>query len=818
MEKSNHINMDKASLKKLSKSELIKLLLKQEKKPVPAPRTYKPRRPIPTPRKSVKQMAKEYEENIIIPPPEFRDDYKPVPTPRTKQNAVQKPVPTPRTKIEQTDKAIKGYTKSYEISIKNNKDPLVQMQNTRKATESHINTLLNEIKGLKYVETLKVTFSKMSDGETVIKNAYFNSTPQTIINQMEINEALQMSKQNILNLISQWISEGSGWIIQSVDSHYLNIVKYKPMKGSSYIQLPYELRNSAKGLINMKNEDNECFRWCHIRHLNQQEKYPQRIKKTDKQYVEKLDYSNIDFPVNVKHYNKIEKQNSININVFGYENKEPYPIYVSNEKYEDHMELLLVTENENKHYVLIKDFNKFMYNQTKHKERKHFCMYCLQCFSSERVLNNHKENCIQVNGQQAIKMPDKDNNILKFNNFHKQQPVPFVIYADFEAITEKVQGCQPDSNKSYTEAYQRHTDCGYGYKVVCCYDDKYTKPIQIYRGEKAVYKFMENMLEEVKYCKKAMKKHFDKPLRMTKEDEDEFKKITKCHICDKKYTERDIRVRDHCHITGKYRGSAHQECNLKLRINPEEIKIPVIFHNLRGYDSHFIMQEIGAIVKKHAYTKNGKEIKMDINAIPNNMEKYMAFMLGNHLTFIDSFQFMSSSLDKLVSNLPAEALKYTNKRFQKEKFNLMTRKGVYPYDYMDSFEKFNKTELPTKEEFYSILNNEHITDEDYSHAQNVWTTFKLQTMGEYHNLYLKSDILLLADVFENFRKTCLQYYKLDPCHYFTSPGLSWDSLLKMTNIKLELMTDIDMFQFIEKGMRGGISYIANRYGKRITST
>ena len=120
-------------------------------------------------------------------------------------------------------------------------------------------------------------------------------------------------------------------------------------------------------------------------------------------------------------------------------------------------------------------------------------------------------------------------------------------------------------------------------------------------------------------------------------------------------------------ITGKYRGSAHQECNLKLRINPEEIKIPVIFHNLRGYDSHFIMQEIGAIVKNNTYTKNGKEIKMDINAIPNNMEKYMAFMLGNHLTFIDSFQFMSSSLDKLVSNLPAEALKYTNKRFQKEK-------------------------------------------------------------------------------------------------------------------------------------------------------
>ena len=824
-EKSNYTDMDKASLKKLSKSELIKLLLKLEKKkskiivvdntkPVPELRTYKPRRPIPTPRKSVKQMAEEYEENIILPPPEFRDNYKPVPAPRTKQHTVKKPVPTPRTKIEQTDKALKGYTKSYEISIKNNKDPLAQMQNTRNAIEHRVITLLNEMKGLKYVETLKVTFSKMSDGETVIKNAYFNSTPQTIINQIEINEALQMSKQQILNKIAQWISEGSGWTIQSVDSHYLNIVKYKPMKGSSYIQLPYELQNSAKGLINMKNEDNECFRWCHIRHINPQEKYPQRIKKVDKPYIEKLDYSSVEFPVSVKHYNKIEKQNSINISVFGYEDKQPYPIYVSKEKYEDHMELLLITENENKHYVLIKDFSKFMYNQTKHKERKHFCMYCLQCFSSERVLNNHKENCIQVNGQQAIKMPDKDNNTLKFNNFHKQQPVPFVIYADFEAITEKIQGCQQNNESSYTEAYQKHTDCGYGYKVVCCYDDKYTKPIQLYRAEKAVHKFMENMLEEVKYCKKIMKKHFDKPLRMTKEDEEKFEKATTCHTCDKKYTEKDIRVRDHCHITGKYRGSAHQECNLKLRINPQEIKIPVIFHNLRGYDSHFIMQEIGAIVKKHAYkNKNGEEKQMNINAIPNNMEKYMAFMLGNHLTFIDSFQFMSSSLDKLVSNLPAEALKYTNKRFQKEKFELMRKKGVYPYDYMDSFEKFNKTELPTKEEFYSILNNEHITDEDYSHSQKVWNTFKLQTMGEYHDLYLKSDILLLADVFENFRKTCLQYYKLDPCHYFTSPGLSWDAMLKMTDIKLEAMTDIDMFQFIEKGMRGGISYIANRYGK-----
>ena len=276
-------------------------------------------------------------------------------------------------------------------------------------------------------------------------------------------------------------------------------------------------------------------------------------------------------------------------------------------------------------------------------------MYCLQCFSSERVLVKHVNNYLTINGAQAINMPKQGENILKFNNFHKQLPVPFVIYADFEAITKKVQGCKQSEEmgkdkdrRSHTEAYQTHEDCGYGYKVVCCYDDKYSSDMCIYRGENAVYKFMEKMLEEVKYCKAVIKKHFNKPLVMTEVDEQCFKTMDGCHICGEKYTDKDVRVRDHCHITGKFRGSAHQECNLKLRIKPEDIKIPVIFHNLRGYDSHFIMQQIGEIAKKHAYTnKKGEKQDLNINAIPNNMEKYMAFMLGNHLTFIDSFQFMS---------------------------------------------------------------------------------------------------------------------------------------------------------------------------------
>ena len=826
------IDMEKkTSLEKMSKSELIDFILEQL--------SHKPIKPIPLPRKSVKSMVQQYEVNVSSPP----TDYKPIPAPRTQKSIdayipskSSRPIPAPRTQksidayipskpsqpiptppkkrtiIAQIQQALQGFTKSFDIELRDNKDPLVQLQESRKAIEYLFNDQLKMTKGFKYVETLQVKFTKLSNDRKTEKNGFFNSKADLILNNTDIQSSLEISKQHILNLISQWVSEGSGWTVQSIESHNINIANYSPLKGSSFIELPPEI-NRSKGLVNIKNKDNECFRWCHIRHLNPQDKNPQRITKTDKNFIEQLDYSNIEFPVTVKQINKIEKQNNIRINLFGYEEKQKFPIYISQEKFQDHMELLLINKDKKNHYVLIKNFNKFMFDQTKHNCKKHFCMYCLQCFSREDVLTEHIKNCLSINGKQAIKMPEKGQHV-SFRNYHKQIPIPFVIYADFEAITEKVHGCLPNNEKSYTQAYQKHIDCGYGYKLVCHYDDKFSKPVQVFRGENAVYNFMEKMIEEVEWCKTIMKTHFNKPLVMTEKNKLDFESSNNCHICKKRYSEKDIRVRDHCHITGNYRGSAHQDCNLKLRLSPSNIQIPVFFHNLRGYDSHFIMQQIGEIAKKHVYkNKKGEECQMDINCIPNNMEKYMAFMLGKHLLFLDSFQFMSSSLDNLTKNLPDDAFIFTQQEFTDEEFNLMKQKGTYPYDYMDSFQKFNDTQLPIKKDFFSILYNEHISHEQYNHAQTVWNTFKLKTMGDYHDLYLKSDTLLLADIFENFRKTCLQYYKLDPCHYFSSPGLSWDAMLKMTKVKLELITDIDMFQFIEKGLRGGTSYIANRFSE-----
>ena len=259
--------------------------------------------------------------------------------------------------------------------------------------------------------------------------------------------------------------------------------------------------------------------------------------------------------------------------------------------------------------------------------------------------------------------------------------------------------------ESHTPALTRSTPiAAMGTNLYACYyDDKCSKPVEVFRGEGAVNLFMKRMLEEVNYCKKVKSEHFNQDMVLTTPDKEDFKNASKCHLCDEEYTVDDVRVRDQCHANGNYRGSAHQDCNVNFKLTD---KVPVILHNLRGCDSHFIMQEID-------------KFNMDINVIPNNMEKYMTFVIGKHLVFLDSFQFMSSGLDKLASNLSRDAFEHTGEVFKGEQLELMKKKGTYPYDHMDSFERFHETELPPQEAFYSILSDDHVSSETYQHAKNV---------------------------------------------------------------------------------------------------
>ena len=207
------------------------------------------------------------------------------------------------------------------------------------------------------------------------------------------------------------------------------------------------------------------------------------------------------------------------------------------------------------------------------------------------------------------------------------------------------------------------------------------------------------------------------------------------------------------------------------------------------------------------------KFNVKVSVIPNGLEKYMAFTFNRNLVFIDSMQFMNSSLDSLVKNLSDNDFKDLSKEFSGEILKLVKQKGVYLYEYTDSFEKFSENKLPYRSKFFSSLKDEFISEKDYLKAVDIWNVFKMNSMGDYHDHYLKTDVLLLADVFEKFMKTCLDNYGLDPCHYFSSSGLNWDAMFKMTGIKLVLISDTDMHLFIKEGMRGDISYIAKRLSK-----
>ena len=324
--------------------------------------------------------------------------------------------------------AFRGYAMSYKVEIIEKKDPIKQLEASKSSIKDLLGDLLSETKGFKYHITLKVMLKKYKSTEIEFAPVYFNSTTKTVINH---RFRLENSFQEILYMIDVWINNGSGWIIELIESQYINISTYRPLVGSSYIDLPIELKHPRKGLINIKNNDQKCFLWCHVRHINPVKIHPERITREDKKLANDLNYDGIEFPVREKDFSKIEIRNNICITVFGYENGVAFPIYVSEEKFENFIDLLLVFNDDKSHYVYIKDFHRFMFQKTKNKNKKYFWKSCLQCFSSKNVLTKHKDVCLSINGAQSVKL---EKGTTEFKNYFKQMPAPFKIYADFGVI------------------------------------------------------------------------------------------------------------------------------------------------------------------------------------------------------------------------------------------------------------------------------------------------------------------------------------------------------------------------------------------------
>ena len=265
--------------------------------------------------------------------------------------------------------------------------------------------------------------------------------------------------------------------------------------------------------------------------------------------IESLDYRGINFPMKARDYEIVEERFNINVNVFGYENR-VFPLYVSKKLNKQVLNVLLISNEEKSHYVFIKDFNRLMYSEvkTKNQHKKHFCMSCLQNFTTKEILNNHRERCLLINDTQAVKY---ETGTIKFKNFDKQIPIPFKIYADTECLLKRID----IKEGKYTKLYQKHTPNSIGTKLVCI-DNRFTLPTKVFTGNNGVNNFIKWVFTQQKRINQIIDNHFNKKLKMTMKNENNYQNSEICWICSQKII-RD-KVRDHRHITGKFRGAAHK--------------------------------------------------------------------------------------------------------------------------------------------------------------------------------------------------------------------------------------------------------------------
>ena len=663
--------------------------------------------------------------------------------------------------------AFKNYTNQYVMynTIKNY-PPLEFLEHAKPAILNIFNSNRN-IKTILYLHCLMI---RSDPGELAkVKEFAFHSKGLKLVlegtdesdlyNEMvdEIEEEIQKVQE----------AEGSGWQFLGVIKLVLHTTKWEPLYGSSYIPLDPYLANK-KAIINMKNEDDKCFMWSVLRALYPKDNHPERIDNELKSKQDIINMKGICYPVSLQAVDRFEHLNpNISISILRYNNENlVHPIRIS--KYtgcEHDITLLLLKEaikkengeiEEKTHYTLVKNISALIASQiNNHKGTRYICLNCFNSFKTPKALKTHKNYCYE-NESVKINMPPSGT-FLRFKNFPNSEKAPFAVYADFESLIKHMDNCDPDPNKSYTKKYQKHEPISFSYYINSSIDGVFKPVLRKYTKTKpedadAMDVFIKWLEEDIK----AIANIKPKQIIFTEEDEKQFNKASDCWICGE-YLGND-RVRDHCHFTGRYRGPAHNNCNLKYR-KPKSIS--VFFHNLSGYDSHLFIKKLGTPDKKE-----------NIDCIPNNEEKYISFsktiITGQYtnkkgeikdktfkIVFKDSLKFMSSSLGALVNNLPKDAFINLLKYFTPKQAEILKQKGFYPYEYMNTEEKFNDTNLPPREALYSKLSGKGINNKDYKHALNVWNTFKMKTFKEYHELYNITDVLLLADVFENFRNICL---------------------------------------------------------------
>ena len=398
----------------------------------------------------------------------------------------------------------------------------------------------------------------------------------------------------------------------------------------------------------------------------------QKISKL-KRFEADFDWSGIGFPVSVKDIKKFELKNWVSINLLAIEDRQ---IYICRKRgnYKHMTNLMLITDSNRKHYVAIKSLSRLLRSQnTKHKGKEYFCMNCLQGFWEEKSRNEHIGYC-KDNESVRIEMPHKKP-IVEYLDGQFQFKVPFIMYADFESILELISGPENDPRISTTRGINVHVLSGSYIRSEFAYGEV-KDPLVLYRGKDCVKKFCNNITGEAHRLYKSCP---EMPMEtLIKKQWKDYKKASSCHICLKPFKEGNPKVRDHCHYSGIYRGAADSLCNLQYKIPSY---IPVVFYNLSGYDAHMFIRELASS------SPNGAKM----GVIAKNKEDYITFSISVEvdkyidkdgeerskeieLRFIDSFKFMTSSLDSLVNNLARGNKFFGFEDYNESQYKLFIRK------------------------------------------------------------------------------------------------------------------------------------------------
>ena len=399
------------------------------------------------------------------------------------------------------------------------------------------------------------------------------------------------------------------------------------------------------------------------------------------------------------------------------------------------------------------------------------CRRCLTAFSSQPVLIDHIDRCQK---QQPTKIILSWKNQLKFEDYYMKVPVPIRVYADFECINQP----QNDPN-----VLIKQIPIAVGYYVISPFGNYYYS----YFGTDCSKWFVNRMLTLEKIASKYFKTNLE--LQITPQEEESFQLAEDCWLCENSLG--GEKVRDHDHLTGKYRGAAHNICNIKSQQMSSSF-VPIFFHNFSGYDCHLIFEELLTEATNQIYNPT---------IIPKSLENYVSVQVGC-LRFLDSYRLLSSSLDKLVKSLDI----FPIMKLEGMSDDLFKKKLAYPYEYLN-LDNFQEPLNLTKEDYWSTLTQSYPSDDDIKRTQELIDKNKITNGRELTMLYLKMDVPLLADVFENFVESSTREYKINPLYSYSLPGYTWKAGLKLTDIKLDFIKDRNLLQLLENNIRGGISSV-----------